>query len=179
MAAHKPTRHKRKAQRMPQDSAIRRTTQTEKQRRALALRTTGASYEQIAQAMGYRTRAGAWVAVQEALRKTLQEPADEVRKLELARLDRWLLTIWPQIQAGSLEALDRGLKIQAQRTYYITGLKVPQQVAPTSPDGTQPYQPFGPQGIADEFVGAVAGILAQYGQLAEHENGTGAGAEIK
>lgn len=123
---------------MPQDAPQRRMAHTEKQRQALALRTTGASYEQIAQALHYRTRGGAWRAVQEALRKTLQEPADDVRKLELARLDRWLLGIWPQIQAGSLEALDRGLKIMAQRTYYITGLKVPDKVAFTTPDGSQP-----------------------------------------
>ena len=108
---------------------MRRVAQTEKQRQALQMRLAGASYEQVAAALGYRQRCGAWQAVQEALRKMLQEPADEVRKLELARLDSWLLGITPQIRAGSLEALDRGLKIMAQRTMYITGLKVPDRVA--------------------------------------------------
>ena len=113
---------------MPQDAPVRRVAQTEKQRQALQMRLAGASYEQVAAALHYRTRGGAWRAVQEALRKTLQEPADEVRKLELARLDSWLLSITPQIRSGSLEALDRGLKIMAQRTVYITGLKVPDRV---------------------------------------------------
>ena len=128
MPLPKPTRHKRRSRAMPQDAPARRVAQTEKQRQALQMRLAGASYEQVAAALGYRQRCGAWQAVQEALRKMLQEPADEVRKLELARLDSWLLGITPQIRAGSLDALDRGLKIMAQRTMYITGLKVPDRV---------------------------------------------------
>jgi hypothetical protein len=117
----------------PSPSASRKKiTQTVKQAEALKLRIAGATYEEIAQALHYATRSGAYKAIKEALRKTIQEPADEVRQLELARLDALLASVWTQATAAGeprqMEAVDRALRIQAQRTFYITGLKVPEKV---------------------------------------------------
>lgn len=157
--ASKQRSGKRQSQRHPERSR-QKVTQTEREAQALTLRTSGASFEQIAAAMGFRTRAGAYQAVQRALRKTIQEPADEVRQQELARLDRMLLGIWQSATTASphqLEALDRVLKIMDRRCYYITGLKVPERIAPTTPDGEQPYNS---QTAATEF----ALLMAQLGQ---------------
>jgi hypothetical protein len=143
MPVRKHTARKRQQKAPRTDLAKQQITQTAREAQALTFRIAGASYDQIALQMGYRNRSGAWKAVQEALRKTIQEPADKVREMELARLDRMLVGIWqPAITPGSadqFDCLDRVLKIMAQRAWYILGLKVPDKVAPTTPDGTQPY----------------------------------------
>jgi len=122
----------------PKAQSKARVAQTEKQKQALALRLSGASYEQIAQALGFKNRSTAWHAVEDALTRAIQEPADEVRALEVQRLDRWLFNIDAQIRSGSLEALDRGLKIMTRRATLL-GLDAPTKMAPTTPDGAQPY----------------------------------------
>src|SRR3989304_4016468 len=128
MLAGKQGRGKRQRLRQPEQSK-KKVTQTARQAEALKLRISGMAFEQIAQTMGYRTRSAAYKAVQEALRKTIQEPADEVRKQELARLDQLLLSVWDNAttpeSATHYEAMDRAIKIMAHRTLYITGLKVP------------------------------------------------------
>jgi UTP:GlnB (protein PII) uridylyltransferase len=112
--------------------ARQKLTQTVKQAEALRLRIAGATYEEIATALGYMTRGGAYRAIMDALRKTIQEPADEVRKIELARLDRLLLSVWAQATTangnGHFEAMDRVIKIMAERRFYIVGLKVPEKI---------------------------------------------------
>lgn len=54
---------------------------------AARLRARGLTYEQIANELGYADRKNAYNAVERALRATVEEPAAEVRKLELERLD--------------------------------------------------------------------------------------------
>ena len=104
----------------------RRVNAAFRQRRALELRKAGATYSAIAQQLGYRNHAGAVRAVKSALKKTLQEPADDVRELEAARLDALLLGIWQQATTGNLEALDRALKIMARRAALL-GLDAPRE----------------------------------------------------
>lgn len=47
----------------------------------------GHTYESIAREMGYSSKGHAHNAVQRALRLTIQEPADNLRKIQLARLE--------------------------------------------------------------------------------------------
>lgn len=94
------------------------------QLKALALRKAGASYQSIADALGYKDASGAWRAVKASLKKTLQEPADELRTLELARLDDMLKAIASHVAAGNLTAIDRALKIQERRARLL-GLDAP------------------------------------------------------
>ena len=102
-------------------------TAAEKQRRALELRKAGATFEQIADSLGYAFPAAAAKAVKTALKRTIQEPADEVRELELARLDAMLFAIWPRVKQGNLQAIDRALKIMARRAEYL-GLDAPAKI---------------------------------------------------
>ena len=138
MPVKTPRSQTRRAGSSQRANSRQRLAETARQAQALTLRLTGASYEQIAQVLHYYDRAGAWKAVEKALERTIQEPADKVRAIELARLDRWLLAINAQIATGSLDAVDRGLKIMARRAALL-GLDAPAKVAPTTPDGTQPY----------------------------------------
>lgn len=52
----------------------------------------GYRYEEIAKALGFANRAGAHRAVERALTRTVQEPADAVRKIHLARLQEMYRT---------------------------------------------------------------------------------------
>ena len=59
-----------------------------------------------------------------ALKKTRQEPAEEVRRIELARLDTMLKAIWQQVLHGKPEAIDRAIKIASLRAKLL-GLEAP------------------------------------------------------
>lgn len=54
---------------------------------AAQLRAEGKTYDQIAEALGFSDRSLARRAVERALAATVREPADELRQLELIRLD--------------------------------------------------------------------------------------------
>ena len=116
----------------------RRLEATERQRQALELRKSGASFESIARTLGYKGRSSAYRAVMAALRKTLQEPADELRKLELNRIDVALLGIWKLVRVGHLQAIDRFVKL-AERRAKLVGLDAPTKWAPTDPTGEKEY----------------------------------------
>lgn len=100
-----------------------------KSKTALELRHSGATYPQIAQAMQC-AQSTAHEYVQAALRETIQEPADAVRELELARLDVMLKALWQTVLNGSpsekRNAVDRCLAIQDRRARYL-GLDAPQR----------------------------------------------------
>ena len=94
---------------------------------ALELRAGGAEYAVIAQRLGYSNPSGAWDAVDRALKATLQEPADKLRKLELRRLDAMWLRAWTRFAGGGLDAGAAGplcLKIM-QRRAELLGLDAP------------------------------------------------------
>jgi hypothetical protein len=81
-----------------------RLSAAERQKRALELRAGGASFDAIA-----------------------AEPADELRTLELERLDAMLAAIWPSVQRGHLASIDRALAIQERRARYL-GLDAPARI---------------------------------------------------
>lgn len=118
---------------------------------ACRLRAQNLSYRQIAAELGVDVHT-AYDAVQRGLRDTLQEPADEVRRLELERLDelaqqarKVMLGTHYLINQGNvvrltrrgapleddgpvLAAIDRLLKIQERRARLL-GLDAPQRVS--------------------------------------------------
>jgi transcriptional regulator len=94
----------------------------EKQLEALEMRKAGLPYQKIANALGYSNHSGARKAVIAAMKKTLREPAEEVRELEIARLDDLINAIW-HFRAKP-EYLDRILKIMERRSKLL-GLDAP------------------------------------------------------
>lgn len=97
----------------------------DKERTALELRRAGATYQDIADHLGYATAQGAYLAYQRALKRTLTDAgSEEVREMELDRLDRLQRAVWAKAVAGEYPAVDRVLKIMAQRAQYL-GLYAP------------------------------------------------------
>jgi hypothetical protein len=99
----------------------------QKQRQALELRRAGVTYEVIARQLGYADRTGAYRAVRTALAQNIKEPADDVRALELERLDALLRGVWVPATQGNVQALDRVLKIMDRRAALL-GLDEPVKI---------------------------------------------------
>jgi NTP pyrophosphatase (non-canonical NTP hydrolase) len=97
---------------------------------ALELRKAGATYDQIATRIGI-TREGSRRAVKRALAALsaeCTEVAEEIRSLELERLDAMLLGVWDKARKGDLLAIDRVLKIQERRARFL-GIDQPVRIA--------------------------------------------------
>jgi hypothetical protein len=91
---------------------------------ALELRKAGATYQMIADQLGYAHAKGAHKAVESALKATLREPAEAVRELELVRLDAMLLALWRRVQQGDERAINTALRIDERRAKLL-GLEAP------------------------------------------------------
>lgn len=108
------------------DSQTQRLRAHDRHLRALELRKAGATYEMIAEKLGYAQAKGAHKAVASALKATLREPADELRTLEAERLDAALLAIWQRVRRGDEKAIDRLLAIMKKRME-LFGLAAPRR----------------------------------------------------
>jgi len=103
----------------------RRLQAAKKQVKALELRVEGRSFRQIALELKYRGPSGAHKAVDAALERTIREPADEVRQLELERLDRLQIMPWKQATViGDPKAIASVIKIMERRAKLL-GLDAP------------------------------------------------------
>jgi hypothetical protein len=88
----------------------------QKQLQALDLRLGGATFQQIADALGYKTRMGALHAVREARRKSPQDAGIKLaRWMERERYNRAQLALWPRVQAGDLEAINAWIRLSKRR----------------------------------------------------------------
>jgi len=103
----------------------RRLRAAKKQVKALELRVEGLSFRQIALELKYKGPSGAYKAVDAALERTIREPAEQVRLLELARLDRLQVMPWKQATViGDPKAVANVLKIMERRAKLL-GLDAP------------------------------------------------------
>lgn len=94
-----------------------RTETLAREQQVLELRRAGLTFDQIASRVGYASRSSARTAYRRALERTGQDQTpQEARKLEVDRLERLQLTLWPKAVKGDLQAIDRVLKISEQRT---------------------------------------------------------------
>ena len=108
------------------DSQTRRLAAHERHLQALELRKAGATYQMIADQLGYASPKGAHKAVRSAMREALSEPAEAVRELEALRLDAALLAIWRRVTKGDDKAIDRLLGIMKRRME-LFGLAAPRR----------------------------------------------------
>lgn len=117
---------------MPRESKTskRRLEAIGKQNRALELRIAGASLPEIAREVGYAGAPGAFKAIDTAIARQQHQAAETVRKLELSRLDRMLLSLWPTIidpkvpPAERVRVVDAIIRIMDRRAKYL-GLDAP------------------------------------------------------
>lgn len=108
------------------ETAKSMTLAKQRERDALDMRTRGFTYDRIADALGV-SRQGAADCVKRALaalKADTEELAEEVRDLELRRLDRLLEIAQTAADQGELAAVDRVLRIQERRSKYL-GLDAP------------------------------------------------------
>lgn len=118
----------------------------------VTLRKAGATYAQIAAAaikkFGLEALPRGWderYAYKDVkreldkLRVQLAADAENVRQLELERLDDLLRGVWEDARSGVLPAVDRALKIMRHRGDLL-GLDAPVKVAPTDPTGEREYE---------------------------------------
>lgn len=96
----------------------------EKRKQALQLAIAGVDYQTIADKVGYNSRQAAHAAVKSALIDTLRPPADELRQMQLARLDDMIKYLWSQVSKGNYNAVDRIIKIEERRARLL-GLDAP------------------------------------------------------
>lgn len=99
------------------------TVLLERRQKALELRKMGAATTQIAAALGV-TPAVAHRDIQLALTDLRSEAAEDIRKLELERLDVVILSFWNRMRNGEARAAEVILKAMQRRAMYL-GLDVP------------------------------------------------------
>ena len=124
----------------------------ERRRQAIELRREGRTYREIAEVMGIsRARANKIVTEElEQIAKELLDEAKQFRALELERLEVVNQRLWAYVHAGSLDAIDRFLRLSARRSALL-GLDSPTKVAPVTPNGDEEYT----------AGGGLSGLLAQ------------------
>ena len=103
----------------------RQMAQADRTRQALELRKAGATFQSIADQLGWADASGAYRAVAKAMEAMIAEPAQELRSVQYERLNHMLLTLWPRVQQGELAAMDRAVSIM-DRINALWGLNAPQ-----------------------------------------------------
>jgi hypothetical protein len=89
----------------------------------MEMRLEGKTQKEIGRTLGL-TRTGVFRAVEAALKRTLNPPAEKLRALELAKLDVMERALWRRVETGDEEAIDRTLRI-AKRRAELLGLDAP------------------------------------------------------
>ncbi len=84
--------------------------------RALELRARGLTYERIAEEVGYSSRSTAYNVINMALEAREADSVDELRRLELDRLDALHASLWPQAMTGHVPSVLALLRVIDLRT---------------------------------------------------------------
>ncbi len=117
----------------------RRIEAVEAQKQALEMRMRGLAYSAIAKEMGLASAQTAWNMVESALQRTIQEPADAVRQVELGRLDMlFMVAFHKAVKERDMHASQQVLNIMNRRAR-LQGLDMPvltKTEVSTAPQGT-------------------------------------------
>ncbi|MEP6874058.1 MAG: hypothetical protein ABI887_06800 [Burkholderiales bacterium] len=106
-----------------------RIAAVERQKHALHWRGHGYTYQQIADAAGYRSKQAAHKAVSSALARTRHQPGKGLlieRLLDTERVDAMFAAIYPMACRGDLRAVAAVVDLMAYRARLL-GLDTPQQ----------------------------------------------------
>lgn len=108
-------------------SKAQRAKTAQRRTQAIQLALAGLGWDAIADKLDYSSRQAAHKDVQRALAQRLAEQteaADELRAVELMRLDRLQAAAWPKAVGGDLKAIETCLKIIVERRKLL-GLDAP------------------------------------------------------
>lgn len=108
---------------------------------AVSMRLAGATWNEIASALGYPTPRQALVATEKALeRNLLEEDRNSLRRLAGARLDRLLMSVWPKAINGDhpehLYAVTKAREL-IDRHAKLFGLDAPTEIVVHNPTQTE------------------------------------------
>ena len=136
----------------------------EKQKQALALALAGVDYQTIAEKVGYNSRQAAWKAVKSALNKTIKAAAEDVKQMQISRLDTMLKAIWASVVAGNLGVIDRALRLEERRARLL-GLDAPIKQEHTGAAGgpikTEDVTPIADEERINKLVALLDGARAR------------------
>lgn len=108
-------------------NAARRDAARIKEQRALDLRLAGATFQQIAEALGYANRSSARRAFERALEAEIRigaEARETLRAEQAARLERLLRSAWPAAVRGDAKARGDVIRL-LERQARLLGLDAP------------------------------------------------------
>jgi len=94
---------------------------------AVQLRSSGASYNQIKETLGYTQKSSAYKAVVRGIRRMAEQEPESVemaKQLSINRLDEITLALWPTARRGDPNSIDRILRVEARRAALL-GLDAP------------------------------------------------------
>jgi len=134
----------------------------DKEIKVLELRRAGLTWQRIAEETGYADHTGAYAAYKRAIKRTMQQPADELREAELDRIDRLQLALWPKAMKGDNASINTIVRLMERRARLLgldTPIKIQQDV--TTWDGDESI---------DRAVKDLAALLEGHAEESSSEN---------
>lgn len=96
----------------------------EREAEVLKLRRGGLTFDLIAKQLGYKHPSGAHKAYVNAMKRLIRSDVEEIRTVELDRLDMAQAAIWPKVLRGEIPAIMAFIRIQERRSRLL-GLDAP------------------------------------------------------
>lgn len=109
---------------MAQNSKVPDPELVDKEIKVLELRRAGLTFDVIASRVGYADASGSYLAYKRAIKRTMQQPADELRTQELDRLDRLQLAVWQKALEGDTKSILTIVRLMERRAKLL-GLDMP------------------------------------------------------
>jgi len=134
----------------------------DKEIKVLELRRAGLTWQRIAEETGYADHTGAYAAYKRAIKRTMQQPADELREAELDRIDRLQLALWPKAMKGDNASVNTIVRLMERRARLL-GLDLPIKIQQdiTTWDGDESI---------DRAVRDLAALLEGHAEESSSEN---------
>jgi hypothetical protein len=112
---------------MSQNSKVPDPELVDKETKVLELRRAGLTWQRISEETGYADATGAYAAYKRVIKRTQQQPADELREQEVDRIDRLQLALWPNAMKGSERAILTIVRLMERRAKLL-GLDAPTRI---------------------------------------------------
>jgi hypothetical protein len=107
-----------------QNSKIPDPVLVDREIKVMELRRAGLTFDRIAEQTGYADPTGAYAAYKRAIKRTMQQPADELRTQELDTINRLQLAAWPNALKGDTKAILTIVRLMERRAKLL-GLDMP------------------------------------------------------
>lgn len=99
----------------------------EKEIQIIELRRAGVTWEKIAREVGFKNASGAYKMYQRAAERMARPHLEEYRDMQLDRLERMHMAVWPRAKDGDLRAIETALRI-GDREAKLLGLDAPTKI---------------------------------------------------